>query len=231
MRIRAGFALHASKLLEQYARLSEGVPASERYDATLAICVLQSLLTNCSELIKAKEDNQKEFWLQTVPDIPSSFGISLSCVKSNTFLSDPGELTYRGFIEHLRNALSHPTYPEKPPKQRSTGYTTVLDGKGIISKFRFIDSPWVYRGEVMSKYCKNNEERVRKAAEDFNGKNQCGKLEVGQNSLGRYEIFRGDGPYLPIFEAELSIEALKTFALQLAHCLAEPTREVAPFVA
>ena len=52
-RIRAGFALNAGRLLEQYSRLSAGVRASERYDATLTICILQSLLTNCWELLKA----------------------------------------------------------------------------------------------------------------------------------------------------------------------------------
>jgi hypothetical protein len=224
-RIRAGFAVHAGKLLEQYTRLSEGVPASERYDATLAICILQSLLTNCWELIEAMRKHQKGIWSERVRDIPSSFGISPSCVKRNTFSSDPLELSYSEFIGHMRNAFSHPTYPEKPPKEPSTGYTTVLDGKGIISKFRFVDSDWVCRGEIMSKCCNNDADKVRKTAQHFNSKYQCGKLDVKQNSRGKYQIFRGDDLYLPVFEAELSIEALTNFAVQLANHLAQPTRE------
>jgi hypothetical protein len=165
--IRAGFALHAGKLLEQYTRLSEDVPASERYDATLAICILQSLLTNCSELIDAMRKHQKGIWSERVPDIPSSFGISLSCVRRDTFLSDPVELTYGRFIEHLRNALSHPTYPEKPPHESSTGYTTIPDGSRLVSRFRFIDSPWVQRGKIWSKYCDKNADKVHQTAKAF----------------------------------------------------------------
>jgi hypothetical protein len=118
--------------------------------------------------------------------------------------SDPPELTNSVFIEHLRNALSQPTCPEKSSRYPSTGYTTMPDGTGIISRLCFIDSPWVQRGEILSNYCGNSEEKVRRTAGDFR-EPRYGKLEARQNSKGEYQIFREDEPYLPIFEAELSI--------------------------
>ena len=57
--IQAGFALRAGKLLAQYSSLTLTLPAHERYDATLAVCVLQSLLTNCTELLKAMKNKQE----------------------------------------------------------------------------------------------------------------------------------------------------------------------------
>src|SRR5437762_3545132 len=99
-----------------------------------------------NQLLGANRGNEgiseKGIQLEPVRDIPTSFGINLSCVKRNTF-SDPPELTSSVFIEHIRNALSHPTYPEKSPRHPSTGYTTMPDGSGIISRLCFIDSPWV----------------------------------------------------------------------------------------
>jgi hypothetical protein len=226
-RMRAGFALHVGRLLDQYTKFNEGITPSERYDATLAISLLHSLLANCWELIVAMKKNQKGMWLETVSDVPGLFGIRRSHVKQNTFSSDPTKLTYSEFIKHLRNAISHPTYPEKLPKYPSTGYTTVQDGTGIISQFRFTDSPWVDRGIIFSRYMGNDEERVRKEANDFSKrlKHQCGKLDVNQNSDGNYQIFYENEPYLPIFEAELPHESLKKLVLELANYLAQPTQE------
>lgn len=170
-------------------------------------------------------DHQKGIWQEPVRHIPSSIGVSLSWVKRNTFPLDGIELTHSKFIEHLRDALSHPTFPEKRPLHPSTGYTTVPDKTGTISRFRFINSPWVDRGEIKSHYCGNNEELLRQEADRFCSKHQCGELEVRQNSKGKYQIFLGDKPYLPVFEAELSIEDLKSFAAELANYLAQPTRE------
>jgi hypothetical protein len=97
-------------------------------------------------------DNQRGIWIDVIRDVPSLFGISRSCVIKNTFSSDPLKLTYSEFIKRLRNALSHPTYPEKSPNLPSTGYTTVADESRLISHFRFVDSPWVSRGEILGDY-------------------------------------------------------------------------------
>jgi hypothetical protein len=228
-RIQAGFASNAGELLEQYTMLSEGVSKSKPYDATLTICVLQSLLTNCCELIEAMKEKQRGMWLKNVADVPGWFGIRHCHVKENTFSSDPTKLTYSEFIEHLRNALSHPTYPEKRPHLPTSGYTTVPDGSRVISRFRFIDSPWVSRGEILSKACGNNEIKLHTTIREFSKEHEnCGALEVRRNSRGRHQIFRGNEPYIPIFEAELPIATLKELAAELANHLAQAhPREIA----
>jgi hypothetical protein len=223
-KIPAGFALNAGKLLLQYSAFSESLIPQERYDATLTICILQSLLTNCWELIESMKNHQKQKWLETVTDVPGLFEIRRIYVKENTFSSDPNKLTYEEFVGHLRNALSHPTYPEKIP---STGYTTVPDKTGTVSQFRFIDSPWVKRGVILSGACAGKEGKVRQTADSFSNKHQCGKLEVRQNSEGIYQIFREheNARYLPIFEAVLPLESLGELARKLANYLAQPTQE------
>lgn len=224
-RIQAGFALNAGKLLTQYSAYSESLGPKERYDATLTVCMLQALLTNCWQLIEAMKQNQKPLWLETVTDVPGLFGIRRSYVKENTFSLDH-TLTYSEFVEHLRNALSHPTHPEKSPNLPSTGYTTLPDKTGIICRFRLIDSPWIDRGKMQSGYT-GNEDKVNKAAERFRKKQNypCGTLDVRKNTSGGYEIFRENKPYIPIFEAEIPLDALKTLAMELANYLAQPTRE------
>jgi hypothetical protein len=226
-KIQAGFALNAGKLLLPYSAFSESLIPQERYDATLTICILQSLLTNRWELIESMKNHQKQKWLETVTDVPGLFEIRRIYVKENTFSSDPNKLTYEEFVGHLRNALSHPTYPEKSPNLPSTGYTTVPDKTGTVSGFRFIDSPWVKRGVILSGACARREEKVRQTADRFSNEHQCGKLELRQNSRGEYQIFRDDEskPYLPIFEAVLPLASLKNLALELANYLAQPTRE------
>jgi hypothetical protein len=72
-----------------------------------------------------------------------------------------------------------------------------------------------------------NEDKVNKAAERFRKKQNypCGTLDVRKNTSGGYEIFRENKPYIPIFEAEIPLDALKTLAMELANYLAQPTRE------
>lgn len=170
-------------------------------------------------------EHQKGILLELVREDPASFGISHSFVKKNTFSLESSDFTYGDFIEHLRNALSHPTYPEKPPNLPSTGYTTTKD-VGIISHFRFIDSPWVYRGRILSMACTNDEKKLHTTIRNFSKMhNNCGVLEVRRNSKGEYQIFRGNEVYLPVFEAELLFTALKDCVIELANYLAQPTRE------
>ncbi len=112
-RIQAGFALHTGKLLAQYRDLTRSLLPTEKYEATLAVCALRALLTNCTELRKAMRRHQREFWDLPVPDIGiGHLGIRRSFVATNTF---PCALTYFDFVEHLRNALSlfglHSAYP------------------------------------------------------------------------------------------------------------------------
>lgn len=209
----------------QYSSLSEKL--AEKYDATLTLCILQSLLTNCHELVEAMRESQKEFWSKPVHEVPIKLGIKRSYVKDNTFSSDPSEFTYFEFIGHLRNAVSHPTSSEKKPYLPSTGYTTIPDHKDTISLFRFIDSPWVIRGK-RRKGQGSDRTKLEAIAKDFKEEyKNCGELGLREISTGRFEIFRGheDETFLPVFEAEIPLNDLKKLAEELANYLAQPTQD------
>lgn len=220
-KIQAGFALNAGKLLIQYQQMVESFPQESRYDATLAICVLQSLLTNCSELLDSMKEQLKQIWMEQLPDIPFRWGLKRGFVTLNTF---PAPLTYERFIEHLRNALSHPTTPDKKPKLPSTGYTTILGSSGIIEAFRFTDSPWVSRGEDFAPYVSKNSTKVAESLKRFNRKYDC-LVEASLNSRGCYQAMHDGQPYRPIFIADIPLDSLVRIALELSNYLAQPTQE------
>jgi hypothetical protein len=84
------------------------------------VCVLQSLLTNCTELLSGMRKNQKPFFKDLLSDAPHEWGLRRSFVEQDTF---PIDLPLERVLEHLRNALSHPTAPGSG-SYLSTGYTT-----------------------------------------------------------------------------------------------------------
>src|SRR5206468_12371426 len=53
--------------------------------------------------------------------------------------SVPGQPDLKAVLMHVRNAVSHPRMKETDPP--TTGYTTVEDGTGYVSRLRFTDSP------------------------------------------------------------------------------------------
>jgi len=220
-KIQAGFALNAGKLLKQYLDISSKKYFESKYDATLTICVLQSLLTNCAELLSAMKKNQQKTWDEHIPDIPHRWGIKRYFIVNYTFKPN---LTYSEFLTHLRNSLSHPTSTDKPPHYKATGYTTVPDSSGIISKFRFIDSPWVERGQLMSWASSKTESKVKDRLEKFPERTIIG-LEVKMSPNGNYEVYQKNQIYYPVFEAEITLSELVDLAIELANFLAQPIRE------
>lgn len=222
-RIQAGFALHTGNLLAQYRNLTADLLPTQKYEATLAICALQALLTNCTELMNSMKRHQHGFWTDPVPDIGQGYwGISRTFVATNTF---PDELTYDRFITHLRNALSHPTSPDKAPQHPTTGYTTLPDGLGVITQFCFTDSPWVDRGCIHSRASSSNEENVKNTLASFQRNNQrANELEI-KVIQGKYQVYQGNQIYLPVFVAKLPLSALTDLAIELANHLSQPVVE------
>jgi hypothetical protein len=137
--VRAGVALHAGRLLDQYAGLVRDVPAPLRHEATLTICVLQSLLTNCWELYKYLGRRKHSRVLGPIYDFIESLLAEEEVRVLNIFPDEVEELPPKAVIEHLRNALSHPTVRQTDPA--TTGYTSIKDGSGQIARIRFTDSP------------------------------------------------------------------------------------------
>lgn len=134
--IRAGFALHAWQLLTQYEQLTKDLSPAGRYEATLTVCVLQSLLTNCWELWKFLNDRKASRVLEPLQEYTLAM---LGDPEVEVNDSVPGQPDLKAVLMHVRNAVSHPRMIETDPP--TTGYTTVEDGTGIVSRLRFTDSP------------------------------------------------------------------------------------------
>lgn len=222
-KIQAGFALHTGNLLAQYRNLTAELLSTQKYEATLAVCALQALLTNCTELMNSMKHHQLGFWHDPIPDIGQGhWNIRRSFVATNTF---PEDITYDKFIKHLRNALSHPTSPDKAPQHPTTGYTTQPDGSGVITQFCFTDSPWVDRGRIHSKASSPKENLVKTTLELFQ-KDRPGANELEVRFIqGKYQIYQGDQIYLPVFVAELPLSELTDLAIELANHLSQPVVE------
>jgi hypothetical protein len=222
-RIQAGFALHAGRLLTQYCTLTPALPSDEKYEATLTVCVLQSLLTNCTELLAAMRESQKTFFRTAITDAPHPWGLMRSFVTQNTF---PGDATLEGVLEHMRNALSHPTVVEGA-ELAATGYTTSNDASGLVSAFQFTDSPWVSKGKVFWQALSKSEEKVRDCMEDFERRHKMptGVLEVRPQLDAKFGIVQDGERYLPVFVIEVPLGALIDLAKCLANYLAQPTNE------
>ena len=133
--IRAGFALHAWRLLKHYEELSQGLSPSERYETTLTVCVFQSLLTNCWELYKYLGKRASG----VLGAVDMFTGSLLANPEVEVTSSFPAHPDAKAVVEHVRNALSHPRMRDTNPP--TTGYTTVGDGSGLVARMRFTDSP------------------------------------------------------------------------------------------
>ncbi len=221
-RIQADFALHAGTLLAQYCSLTATLRPQEKYEATLTVCVLQSLLTNCTELLGAMRRSQKTFFNEVITDVPHPWGLMGSSITQNSF---PGDVTLERVLEHVRNALSHPTVSEGT-QPFSTGYTTSNDASGLVSAFRFTDSPWVSKGDIFWGALSKNEEKVQKTIDDFERRHMLnGFLEVRRQPDGTFGIAHDGTTFLPVFVIELPLRASIDLAKCLANYLAQPTNE------
>jgi hypothetical protein len=96
--IQAGHAGNAGKLLQQYLQFVAGQRETHRCDATLTICVLHSLLTQCAELLKYMQLDSLPDLQDPLTDVPNSLGLTTSVVLEDTF---PEPLTGAGLLVHL----------------------------------------------------------------------------------------------------------------------------------
>lgn len=225
-RIQAGFALRAGRLLVQYDNACQRFPSEEQYDATLTICVLQALLTNCLELLNSMgqhHEQLKKLLDRTVTDIPFNMGLRKRFVLLDTFFDT---LTYRQFITYIRNALSHPTWQDSQRLYKSTGYSTTHDRNNFINGIIFVSSPWIYRGKIGRSYRNTNRNRVEEELNKLTQKHGDVGLEVKQNCSGEFQIFVKNKlePYFPIFEAHIPLKELKELIIDLSTYLSQPTR-------
>ena len=235
--IQADFARRVGQVLLHYeAGASRGQP-QDSYEATLTICLLQALLTNCVELIDKKLKNDRTGLTQiasrSLEEDPALFGLNLQCIKQQWPSDRP--LMYREIFKGLRNALSHPL-PQKANGLPTTGYTTWKSPSGMIEGFRFIQSPWVnrsgsdvtsnYKVELVKKHW-STLEKVKKpplddVIKDWSSNYGTSGLTVQTGPDGCNRIFLGTEPFIPYLQLDLSTAQLRTLTLSLSERLAEP---------
>jgi hypothetical protein len=217
--IQAGHAGNAAKLLQQYLRFAPSQPDMNRFEATLTICVLHSLLTQCAELLKYTR-------LATLPDLqepltefPNNLGLTTSLVVENTF---PEPLTGAGFLIHLRDALSHPA-PDEKFRFRPTGFTSTEDPSGIIRGYVFTSSPWVkddQRQPFGEKLPRSTEKAAASIVKRFCREDRAAfALEVLPLEDGLFDVGYCGQPYVPLLVATLPLDLLIGLTRTLAQHL------------
>lgn len=144
--ISSGLAYNSWHLLQQYRELTAGLSPSETYESTLSICVLQTVLSNCHELFR----NLRRKVPRMVESVDSLALSLLADSEVRVVSTFDEEVTGRVFVEHIRNALSHPRM--RNTEAPSTGYVTVEDGSGLIARIELVGSPDInFSGQLTGK--------------------------------------------------------------------------------
>ena len=138
--IRSDIAFRLRKIILQY---EESIHVNDimNYSSTLYISVLQTLLTNCLEIlreIKFKNEKYEFFDIDQELSDENYYGIKHQSILSNSIYKS---ISLHMVLKSLRNALSHPTSINIKSEFPSTGYTTIKNGSNIISEYIFVDSP------------------------------------------------------------------------------------------
>ncbi len=223
--IYADMALRLGRILVQYenSRID-----GEKFEATLCLSVLQTLLTHCQDYsMKAIDEyNYEDLFNRKFYDV--DWGLDNECWKKNTFNE---ELSLGNFIRRMRNSLSHPTEIIINSQFPSTGYTTEKNiNKQEITKLIFVNSPDT----------KNNKQKMLDKDILVNTLYKDGNPEKGLNSefpkgtyyekfdFNKQQKFRLmlDGePFARISIIEMSVNQMLIFTKNLANFLAQPAEK------
>lgn len=233
--IQSDFAGRAGQILLQYECCKEGRPADQQFEATLAIALLQTMLTQCQELLKkyrnpAKAPEGLEGLVAMAnrgfDEPPPLLGLTQACILERW----PSEraVQYRDLIECIRNALSHPLPQTKEGLPR-TGYTTQKGSSGLIEAFVFTQSPWVGpSGVLLPQFRPGSDEKKRLDAKSsiqrWGANSQVTRLELAETKDG-FKPMRDGKPFVPVMRVRLDVAQLRLLVLALSDYLSEPHRQ------
>ena len=195
--IQADIAYRLGMIANQYRTLSA---AKEDFSVTLDVCILQNLLTTCTELLKQMSKHEKKGSYLTA-DIEKSpvWGLSPNMIELNTF---DDQLTGEVVLKRLRNALSHPTALDLDDPFPSTGYTTIKHGSGTIRRYCFVNSPDTKPGRPkIFDTEKQAEQELVRARSDGDMPEDVGIIS---NEDGKFCFGQGDKPFARIFKIYLT---------------------------
>ncbi len=219
--IQADLARRLKIVLKQYYWL---VPPEDRYEVSLSLSILQTLLTRCVELLKAMDDSQKKTDpLRSTQMDKTLWGFNESNIVVNTFYSK--NLRIGTIIKHVRNAMSHPTNIFLDEDIRTTGYTSVHRfGAKDIEKIRFIDSPdMIGKGRGKTRIFPNRD-RAENEFNRFRGDFPEGVIIV-EDQAGRFLFMKDGVPFHRVFEIDFSPAGLLQFTYALADYLSHPLKK------
>ena len=219
--IQADIAFRLGVISSQYSS-SLNLPKEKKIPATLDICVLQNVLTNCIELLQAMSNHERrQSYLKASLLSGPPWELNISMITHNTFR--PKDITVDAFLRHLRNALSHPTPTEPTAEFPSTGYTTIPDGSGKVRKFYFISSPDTTRNRPKTWQDKSKAESYLSKAN--NDGSMPDHVDIVQDGNDKYVLQKDRKPFARIFIAEISVHQLHAIVQGLCNYLAQPIQE------
>lgn len=223
--IHADFARRAGRILLQYERLSRDLEPSERFEATLAISLLQALLTSFVELSRtnARRGDFDALLRLPIAAAPPRLGLNPSAIRWSW--SHQGDLTYRYVLEAIRNSLSHPTPQRLNLPFKTTGYTARATSDGDIDGYCFVQSPWVAKnGQSLSQKFSPQADRAREcesmrgALTDWSSNHRV-VVTAEQRGSRLQPVLNGE-VFAPVVEVQLSTSELRTFTLAMADLIA-----------
>lgn len=228
--VRASLASRLLAVMNQYDECSCSVTSTEKYDVTLALCIFQNLLTHFTELINVMKKKHPDRWNQQVSDIAEPGSFTLSMIKKDTHRSVPP--TRAEFLEHLRNAMSHPAWMGGDENNLPTSGYSSSSSSGLIGKIILIDSPFVSEGRLcFTKKIKSSEKAGKREA-STKRLNDLIKKYVNRGVTNLYiqslpngdEVIMKDGNiFVPVFVVEIGVEDIKQIIKSLAHELSHPS--------
>jgi hypothetical protein len=230
--IQADFAYRLGMIANQYRTLS--LPTKKDFSVTLDVCILQNLLTTCTELLNPMKTNERRAnYLTADIGMGLAWGLRPEMIELNTFLGQ--QLTGDVVLRRLRNALSHPTTLDIDDEFPSSGYTTIEDGSGTIRRYCFVNSPDTKPGRPEKPGRPKKPGRPRtfsteKIAEDeLKREGRAGDMpkDVGVIRYGADKFCFGLGgkPFARIFKLYLTPDEIHALVIGLSNHLAQPIQE------
>ena len=236
--IQTAFAYRAGQLLLQYEQFSPGLATEERFEATLAVALLQALLTSCQELVRSQGSKAGKGSRQSalpslasrlLLDEPTLLGMDADCIVT-CWPSERG-LTYREVIDCLRNALSHPGAQGSSAYPR-TGFTTEQSDSPSVEAYLLTQSSWVNNkgSGLLPRFApERRDEQARSALErlvhEWSRNHRVEGLEVALNADGKWRVLLAGQLFVPVLQLRLGVRQLRTLTLALCDYLSEPARQ------
>jgi hypothetical protein len=217
--IRASLAGRIGKLLTQYKP-----DASESYDATLTLVLLQALLTICHELLNKPPSELKKIKSEKLIDVPPMHGLGKLMVSQ--FFPGQPEPTFYDVVVHLRHAVSHPLFPKHESKIFETGFMALNGHDGKIASYKFVHSPDVKKGKNKNVVWRDEagyEDRIKVLRGLVRGLPSDVKSRIEEKSFDDRIEFQLNGQLLQrVFVMKIPVLNLKIFVGELSKLLSRP---------